>query len=126
MTDASFDLLAASLRADAGDAATFLPVLARKLEDALPHQTVVRRTRRLLGGGGQVQSLSVDVGDERLDLEMDGGRIVGRRVRVVRDIAISSAELTIAEWVDELSRRLATEAETSEQARLAMERILGV
>ena len=126
LTDAQFDLLAAALRADANDTSTFLPVLARKLEDALPHHTVVRRKRRLLRNGGAIEGLSVSVGEDRLDLETSDGRLVGRRVRVVRDIAISSDELTIPEWVDDLSRRLAAEAETSEQARLAMERILGI
>lgn len=126
MTDRAFDLLAAALRADSGDSAVFLNVLAAKLEGGLPDHTVVHRRRRLFGGPGPIEMVSVALGDERLELEADGRSLAGRRVRVVRDIAISTDELTVDEWIDALSRRLATEAESSERARAAMERILGL
>jgi hypothetical protein len=44
----SFDLLAASMRADAADLHTFLEVLAAKLESALPGRVTVRRRAGLL------------------------------------------------------------------------------
>jgi hypothetical protein len=126
VTDHAFDLLAAALRADAGDSEVFLRALASKLEGALPDHVVVRRKRRLLGGAGPIEMVAVTFGDERLELGPDGRSLVGRRVRVVRDIAISNDELTVDEWIDALSRRLAEEAESSERARMAMERILGL
>ena len=39
----NFDLLAASLRADAADLKTFMEVLATKLSDALPNMVRVER-----------------------------------------------------------------------------------
>ena len=44
------DLLAASLRADAGDLEAFVEALAVKLEAALPDQVEVERRGGLLGG----------------------------------------------------------------------------
>jgi hypothetical protein len=120
---ADFDLLAASLRADATDLRAFVAGLAAKLEGAFPER--VRVDRGGLFGGKRVRTVSVDLGDNRYELEHDDGRVSCRRSNVVRGIALKNEPLELDEWIDALSRELAVEAGRSERGRAALERLLG-
>lgn len=123
MEEASFDLLAASLRADTRDLRAFVEALATKLEGALPER--VRIDRGGLFGGKRVKGLAVDLGDDRYELEHDDGRVSCRRCSVVRGITLKNEALDLDTWVDDLSRGLLAEAGRSEHARVALERLLG-
>lgn len=123
--DLSFELLASSLRADAGDLSTFVEALAGKLEGALPQATRVERAGSLLSRSKRVRRLSVELGENRYELSAEGGRVESRRARAVRGIVLKTEALPLEQWIDELSRDLAREAEQSEQARLALQRLLG-
>jgi hypothetical protein len=123
--DMDFDLLAGALRADRGDSATYLEVLAGKLAQALPGSVGVRRAGGLLRGG-RVRELTVDLGEERFVLAAPvPGRLEARRSRVVRGIVIASQPLAVADWVDALAQALLREAGRSEATRQALERLLG-
>jgi hypothetical protein len=117
-----FDLLAASLRADATDLRAFLGALAAKLEASFPDRVRVERAGFL--GNKRVRKVAVDLGDNRYEVEHDGGRISSRRCTVVRGIALKNEELGIAEWIDALSRELVEEADRSGRGREALERLL--
>ncbi len=122
-----FEVLASSLRADAGDLKTFMGALASKLEGALPSQTTVaRRGGGLFSGPKRVDRISVDLGEFRYELQMVGARVQPSRSKAVRGIVLKTEQVPLNEWIDELSRQLTAEAERSEQARLALERLLGV
>lgn len=121
-----FELLAASLRADSGDIKGFTGVLADKLEAALPSQTRVDRKGGLFSREKRVSRIVVDLGDQQYQLQNAGGRIVPAVSKVVRGIVLKTEEVSLDQWIDGLSRRLADEASRSEQARLALERLLGV
>jgi hypothetical protein len=118
------DLLAASLRADASDTATFLEALAARLEGALPDQVEVQRKGRLLGGAKRVRRIAVRLGDSHYEIEGDGGGLTARRRSVVRGIALKSEELGVEAWIEALSADLLALAESSERGRLALERLL--
>jgi hypothetical protein len=120
-----FDVLAASLRADASDLAVFVEVLASKLERSFPGSVRVERKGGLLGGEKRVRRLEVELDDHRYELEADRGRVDCRRRTVVRGIALKNDELTLDEWIDALSRGLAAAAAESEQGRAALQRMLG-
>ena len=77
------DLLAASLRADAGDLDAFVEALAVKLEAALPDQVEVERRGGRLGGRKRVRRIEVTLGDQRYEAEADRGRVTCRRRSVV-------------------------------------------
>ena len=124
--DLGFELLASSLRADAGDLKAFTEALAVKLEGALPNQTrVERKSSGLFSKVKQVHHLSVDMGDQRFELTADGGRVQATRCKAVRGIVLKTESLPLDQWIDELSRQLTAAAQQSEQARLALERLLG-
>ncbi len=122
-----FEVLASSLRADVGDLRAFMEALAVKLEGALPGQTSVeRKGGGLFSGQKRVQRIVVDMGDMRFELSIDGARVQAKRSRAVRGIVLKSDQVPLDEWIEDLSRLLTEEAQRSEGARLALERLLGV
>ena len=118
------DVLAASLRADAGDTAAFLDALATRLEGALPGQVEVERKGRLFGGPKRVRRIAVRLGDGHYEIESDGGALSARRRNVVRGIALKTEELGVDAWIGALSAELLELAQSSERARVALERLL--
>jgi hypothetical protein len=117
-----FELVAASLRADARDLDSFLEALATKLSASLPASTSVDREG--FRGRGAVKSLSVDLGERRYGLERSSVGVTCRRANAVRGIVLKNEELGLDEWIDLLSRDLAEAAEQSERGRLALDRLL--
>lgn len=126
MSSPDFDLVAASLRADRGDLEAFVEALAVKLEGALPGAARVSRARGgLFGGGGKrVERIEVQLGSDEYELEHGRGAVDCRRRTVVRGIALKNDALSVDEWIDAVSRALVAEADQSEHARTALERLL--
>jgi hypothetical protein len=120
-----FDLDAAGLRADGRDLEGYVEVLARKLEGALPAETVVqRRSKKLLSRDKVVQSIECALGDYRYALQFDRGRVQASRVQEVRGVAIKREPLELDAWVQELTSQLSRLAAGSTQARVALERLV--
>ena len=124
MAPTDFDLLAASLRADASDLKTFVEALATKLTGRFPLTFGSSAKGGLLGGGKRVQRISTLLGDEQFDLEHEDGRVTCHRREVVRGIALKTQELDLEAWIEGLSTALVREAESTERGRQALERLL--
>jgi hypothetical protein len=119
------DLLAASLRADAGDTGAFVEGLAAKLEDVLPGRVKVQRGRRGFIGPKVVRKIAVDAGGLRLELERDDADAIQTRcARVSGGIVLKTEAVDTDVWLDALGQALAAEAEQSERTRQALERLL--
>ena len=125
-SDASdIDLLAASLRADAADLDTFTEALAAKLQDALPSGVRVQRWRERMFGPKLVCAISVDAGDERLELRTGrGGSVETSCARVSGGIVLKTEAVGMDEWLRRLSEALAAEAQRSQTTRQALDRLL--
>jgi hypothetical protein len=67
----SFELLAASLRADARDLDAFFEALAGELSAAFPE--TARIERKGFRGGGWVRAIDLDLGEHRYRLAESGG-----------------------------------------------------
>jgi hypothetical protein len=119
-----FDLVAASLRADAGDLRAFVEALAEKLSVSLPGGVKVDRKGSFLGGPKHVRRIALQLGDEQLELEHDSGRIACRRRTVVRGIALKNEEIDLDAWIDAVTHALVEEAQASERGREALARLL--
>jgi hypothetical protein len=120
-----FDLSAASLRASSGDLRVFVDVLADRLDRALPGRVKVqRRATRLLSKQKHVTAIELDLGETRYLLAAQDGAVETRCATAVRGIVLKSAAVSLDTWVDALLNELAKEAETSEQARRALEQLL--
>jgi hypothetical protein len=125
MDELDFDLLTASLRADAGDLKAFAEALAVKLEQSLPGRTrVERRGDGLFARTKRVRGIAVDTGEVVYRLEVDGALLEPCRLREVRGIVLKTEPLSLDEWIVELSRELTALAATSERERQALQRML--
>jgi hypothetical protein len=123
MAEDSFDLDAAGLRADGADVATYIEVLARKLEDALPQQTEVRRrSKGLLSREKIVDAIEVSLGEYRYALTRDGE---ATRAKEVRGVVIKRERVELDDWVGGLAVQLRELAAGSAQARAALDRLVG-
>jgi hypothetical protein len=123
MAEDSFDLDAAGLRADSGDLAAYVEVLARKLEDALPGQTDVRRrSKGVLSREKVVDTIEVTLGEYRYTLRRDGK---GARAKEVRGVVIKREDLALEAWIGGLAGELRELAAGSAEARAALERLVG-
>ncbi len=121
-----FELVAASLRAGAGDLGAFVEALAVKLEQALPQRTRVRRRAPgLFTKRKRVEQIEVNVGEEDYLLAYQRGAVETRRASTVRGIVLKSEPVPLDEWIEGLARAIAAEARSSEQGRGALERLLG-
>ncbi len=118
------DLLAASLRADSSDLSAFVESMAAKLEQAVPGRVRVDRRRSGMFGPKTVRSLSVDVGDRRLELRAEGGAVQTRCARLSGGIVLKNEALDTDTWLAMLSEALAAEASRSQATRKALERLL--
>jgi hypothetical protein len=119
-----FDLVAASLRADSADLETFVEALAVKLTQSFPAHVTVERRKGWKPGPRPVRRITAELGDDRLELEHEDGRLDCRRRELVRGIALRSEELELGPWIDALSRSLVAEAEKSERGREALRQLL--
>jgi hypothetical protein len=118
------DLLAASLRADSSDLSAFVESMAVKLEEAVPGRVRVDRRRSGMFGPKRVRSMSVDLGDRRLELRTDRGAVQCRCARLSGGIVLKNEELEMDAWLAMLSEALSAEASRSETTRRALERLL--
>jgi hypothetical protein len=125
MAEDSFDLDAAGLRADGADVATYVEVLARKLEDALPAQTDVRRrSKGLLSREKVVDAIEVTLGEYRFSLRRQGGGVEATRAKEVRGIVIKREAVELDEWIGTLAAELRELAAGNAQAREALDRLV--
>jgi hypothetical protein len=122
---ADIDLLAAALRADGGDLAVYLNVLATKLEDSCPELTTVERRRAgLLSRERKVTRVTVEMGDQRFTLEAAPGGVRASCAKVVRGIVLDRDQPSLDEWVTALAAALARLAEETAQGREALKALL--
>ncbi len=123
---ADVDELAASLRASSGDLGVFVPVLADKLERALPGRVRVERRRvKLLSSERRVARIECELGERRYDLvSVAPGRLEGRRCTVVRGVTLKTEPLALEAWIEALAADLAEEAEASEASAIAVQQLL--
>jgi hypothetical protein len=123
-------LLAAMLRADRADVASYARVLTGTLAAVLPEGMVEVEQRRGLGDrvagrGGRTVAVIVHGMDRELELR-EGARGVEAQIRqVVRGVVISRKAVGIDEWLHALAEDLTRIAARDAAARAALERFLG-
>lgn len=118
------DLLAASLRADSSEIGSFVEAVAAKLEAAVPGAVRVHRGRPRLFGAKLVQKVTVDAGDQRLELRRVGPGIETRCSRLSGGVVLKSETVDVDAWLAALGVALAAEARRSQTTRQALERML--
>ena len=126
MAEHRFDLAASSLRADASDSRALAEALAAKLSEALPDQTRARRkAARFRSSDKRLERVEVQLGDETFVLSLEGDAAKTALAKTVRGVVIRRQDLPLDAWLEALSEALGAEADRSESARVALERLLG-
>jgi hypothetical protein len=91
---AGFDMLAASIRADARDLATFLDALAVKLEAALPGLVRVEREGGLFKKEHPVKAIRIQLEDKFFDVYRSTAGLEARIAHQVRGITLKTSRRT--------------------------------
>lgn len=122
-------LLAAALRTDRADVASYARVLSGTLGDALPAGTVEVTYRRglgdrLAGRDGRAESVLVHGEGRDLELRAEGERVHAEVRRVSGGVVISRRRVEVEDWLHALAEDLSRIAARDASARRAFERFL--
>ncbi len=117
-------MVAAALRADAADVATYARVLTGTLAEALPPGSVTVEHERSLsdklrGRVGHPSRIVVRLGERTLFLE-GNGRPVAEIHHEVRGVVLSRDQVTLDVWVQTLARELVASADANARAAAAL------
>jgi hypothetical protein len=122
-------LLAASLRANRTDVASYAEVLSDALGATLPEGMVtVERKKsmadRVAGRPGQVVALVVATPDRQLELRQGHHGLSAQVRQVVRGVVLSRKDVSLDDWVRELAGQLSGLAERDARAAEALRQLL--
>lgn len=119
------ELYAASLRSDYSDAGAFLEALAAKFEGALPTHTKVTRRSSLFSRERPIQQIAVTLGEFQYRIGKErSGPLLAQRSHFVRGIVLSSEQIPVEQWIEEVAEALAQLAAHNQQAHMALSRFL--
>ena len=124
-------MIAAALRSDTSDIASYARVLTTTLADALPPGMVtVERKRtladRMSGREGEPVAVTVTTPDQQLELRQHAhGQVLGEIRQIVRGVVIKRRPAPVDEWLVALAAVLAGLAQRSAAARQALTDLLG-
>ncbi|MCG2632668.1 hypothetical protein L6654_39385 [Bradyrhizobium sp. WYCCWR 13023] len=104
MTDnLNFDIQAAWLRRFKSDAESNLRAFALRLKEALPELVTVHESRGLFSRSVKTRGVSVELGEKRYNLEIDGGRLKASIAMVVHGVVLNTKSVDPAEWFARLA-----------------------
>ena len=125
----SLEMVTAALRADSADVAIYAQVLTSSLGESLPPGCVtVDRQRsmsdRMKGRPGEVQKITVRLGDRVMTLRVERGQPAAEVCREVRGVVLSRQPVPLGQWADELAKALVEYAEQNAATASALRRLI--
>ncbi len=128
----NFDMIAASIRADAGDLGTFLDVLGGKLLATLPDHVEIQAPKKhkffkkneAPADSFGAESITAQIGDERYLIKRNGSSYKALIAQEVRGINLKTEEVELDEWITRLSNCLAELAAKNAKARQALQGLI--
>jgi hypothetical protein len=97
-----FDMQAAWLRRFKADAESNLKAFALRLKEAMPELVTIQESRSFFSGG-KTTGVTVELGENRYILQLDGGRLQAKIAMVVRGITLNTKNVDPSEWFVRLS-----------------------
>jgi hypothetical protein len=116
-----FDMQAAWLRRFNTDAESNLKAFALRLKEALPELVTIHESRGLFSRSVKTKGITVELGENRYSLAVDGGRLKAKIAMVVHGVVLNTKTVDPSDWFARLS---AETKKASEHAR-ALSRSLG-
>jgi hypothetical protein len=98
-----FDMQAAWLRRFKSDAESNLKAFALRLKEAMPELVTIHESRGFFSSNGKVTGVTVELGENRYGLEIDGGRLKATVAMVVRGITLNTKNIDPSEWFARLA-----------------------
>jgi hypothetical protein len=93
-----FDTQAAWFRRFRADAESNLKAFALRLKEAMPELVTVQESRSFFSGAAKITGVTVELGENRYNLAVDGGRLKATIAMVVRGITLNTKNVDPAEW----------------------------
>jgi hypothetical protein len=121
---ASFDLNAASWRHGHADEHAFVEALAERLTKSLPDLVTVERDHKMFAKTHNITRIQVTFSGETFSLSHQSGRYVAQKAKSVHGVVLSTKQLNMKEWLDELSTELSNYAREHESERESLEDFL--
>jgi hypothetical protein len=109
-----FDMQAAWLRRFKSDAESNLKAFALRLKEALPELVTIHESRGLFSRSAKTRGVSVELGERRYNLEIDGGRLKASIAMVVHGVVLNTKNVEPADWFARLTEET---KKASEHAR---------
>jgi hypothetical protein len=119
--NADFDMQAAWLRRFKSDAESNLTAFALRLKEALPEQVAIQQSRGLFSRSARTTGVSVELGQNRYSLEIDGGRLKAQIAMVVHGVVLNTKSIDPSAWF----AQLATETKKASEHAKALSQSLG-
>ena len=119
-----FDMVSASLRADTRDLAVFLDAFAAKVQPALPGLVWIEREGGLFRKEHPVKAIRIQLEDKIFEVYRVGAGVEARLLHSVQGVVLKKEVVHLEAWINELSQRLARHAQSSAEARAAIERLV--
>ena len=116
-----FDMQAAWLRRFKSDAESNLRAFALRLKEALPELVTVHESRGLFSRNAKTKGVTVELGEKRYNLEIDGGRLKASIAMVVHGVVLNTRNVDPADWF----ARLAEETRKASEHAKALSGSLG-
>lgn len=116
-----FDMQAAWLRRFGTDAESNLRAFALRLKEALPERVTVHESRGLFSRSVKTKGVTVELGENRYSLEIDGGRLKAKIAMVVHGVVLNTKTIDPSDWFARLSAETRKASEHAE----ALSRSLG-
>lgn len=123
MSDEGFDLDAAivSLEGSGRDGKVLLKLLVEQLSEALGNRLKVERAGGFLKKSNEIKKVSVQLGDDLLEAQVDGPTIRCTIGHTSGGIRIKSEQTDMSGWLNRLLGVLSAEARQSQSTRSALE-----
>jgi hypothetical protein len=120
-----FDIQAAWLRRFTSDAESNLHALALRLHEAMPELVTVQTSKSFFSRAAKTTGVSVELGDKRYVLELNGGRLKASVAMVVRGITLNTKPLNPAEWFAHLAEETKTATEHAKALSQSLAAFMG-
>ncbi|MDD2796211.1 hypothetical protein [Acidocella sp.] len=108
MSELDFDMQAAWLRRFSADAQSNLGAFALRLKEAMPALVTIQEKKGFFAKTGTITGISIELGENRYQLELAGGRLQASIAMVVRGVTLSTKTMDPAEWFARLTQETAT------------------
>jgi hypothetical protein len=116
-----FDMQAAWLRRFKTDAESNLKAFALRLKEALPELVTIHESRGLFSRSAKTKGVTVELGEKRYSLEIDGGRLKASIAMVVHGVVLNTKNIDPSDWFV----RLAEETKKASEHAQALSQSLG-